>query len=251
MCYRAGAFDWADAQIYVFSDASRAGELDIGAGDLEPMRSQSGRIIALGPPGAVQSGSATTLHLLDWTSSVIRRVCRSTLQAEAYALTSAVELANQVRCLLYEMEQKPAEVRLNNDDAARHGRTLVWLTDCRSLYDTVQKEGPAKVGDKRLLIDILALRQDLWRTRNSCGHQDPLMDDARPAADQRTDEIFWIDTAVMAADSLTKFMDSQDLRDLCTTGYWDFTQPEASAQLKARKAESRKSARGHAAAKEQ
>ena len=37
------------------------------------------------------------------------------------------------------------------------------MTDCRSLVDHLCKAGMSEVTDKRLAIDLTALRQDVWR----------------------------------------------------------------------------------------
>ena len=66
----------------------------------------------------------------------------------------------------------------------------------------------AKISDKRLSVEIAALRQSLWR-RSGEEQGDPLCDDLRPL--DATDIVKWVDTDVMIADPLTKAMDSGKL----------------------------------------
>ena len=61
----------------------------------------------------------------------------------------------------------------------------------------------SKVADKKLSVEIAALRQPLWRVPGNA-HGDPDYDDYNPKA--TTDRIRWIDTDVMLADPLTKRM---------------------------------------------
>jgi len=80
----------------------------------------------------------------------------------------------------------------------------------------------SKVADKRLSIEIAALRQPLWRAIGKA-EGDPDYDDYKPQ--ETTDKIRWIDTDVMLADPLTKSMDPDKLRVALKDNHWDFTAP--------------------------
>ena len=73
----------------------------------------------------------------------------------------------------------------------------ICLTDCRSLADNLNTETPSRVQDKRLQIELSALRQSIFTEigERSC--------QAYPCGGDRVD---WIDTATQAADCLTKSM---------------------------------------------
>ena len=73
----------------------------------------------------------------------------------------------------------------------------VWVSGCMSLFEHLNAEVPKKVQDKRLGIELAALRQSLW-TGN--GQKSSL--EYSPYGD----ELWWIETARMLADALTKSM---------------------------------------------
>ena len=79
--------DWYDSVMCVIGDSSFGNETEwIDAWqEFEPHRSQGGKILALGDQqlANVQPGM---LHVLSFGSTVVGRVCRSTVQAEAYNL---------------------------------------------------------------------------------------------------------------------------------------------------------------------
>ena len=107
----------------------------------------------------------------------------------------------------------------------------VWFTDCKSCYDTLQKP-IAKTIDKRLGIELAALRQSLWR---NAGTQKPEFRTLEEKPKEPTDTIRWIDTTVMVGDCLTKQMKDTYLNDVITNNWWDFTQTEEAKAIKARK----------------
>ncbi len=67
----------------------------------------------------------------------------------------------------------------------------LWLTDCRSVRDSLSKPLMAKIADKRLGIEIAAMRQCLWRMPGET-YGDPLLMDSLPTGG--TDVVRWIDT---------------------------------------------------------
>ena len=77
--------DWDDMRIGYVGDASFAEEEEYNefTGELEPHRSQGGRIIILASPELVK-GTVVFFHVLGYTSSVLRRVVRSTIQELTY-----------------------------------------------------------------------------------------------------------------------------------------------------------------------
>ena len=155
--------------------------------------------------------------MLEHSSKVLKRVCRNTLQAESYALTSTVEACGHVRTQLYELQCGAGDVKELNEKAATYGRPLHWITDCRSLNDNLSKPSSAKIDDKRLALDLSGLRQELWMRRG--GHPgDPLLTDQRPEAQSATDTLTWVGTAVMLSDALTKFMGTTELRGALSEG---------------------------------
>ena len=82
------------------------------------------------------------------------------------------------------------------------------MTDCRSLYDTMHREGAAKApSEKRLCVDLAALRQ---MYEHEVTDSDPLKVGTVP--------LVWVPTAEMLADPMTKVMKADALREVLETG---------------------------------
>lgn len=141
------------------------------------------------------------LFLVDWRSTVIRRVSRSTLQSETLSLVLGSDEAEQLRCNLYGIKWnlKAEEDYVKAMDTIK----VMWITDCRSLYEHVVHAGLQNVSDKRLAIDLCSLRQMAWRQQGEMVG-DPLLTDFLP--DPATTKIEWTSTDKMVADALTKHM---------------------------------------------
>eukprot|EP00435_Cladocopium_sp_Y103_P002141 s7675_g1.t1 len=73
----------------------------------------------------------------------------------------------------------------------------VWEPDCMSLVEHLNAEVPKKVSDKRLGIELAALRQSLWT-----GNSQRSSHEYSPYGDA----LWWAETAKMLADALTKSM---------------------------------------------
>ena len=146
--------------------------------------------------------------MIGFASSTLKRVCRSTLQAESYALQSAVEHGDRLRCVLCEMTGMLPTMTEWHDQCQRKMKH-VWVFDCMSLVEHLNAEAPKKVHDKRLGIELAALRQPLW-TGN--GQRSSL--EYSPCGD----ELWWTETARMLADTLTKSMKPCLLTRIMTSG---------------------------------
>ena len=88
------------------------------------------------------------------------------------------------------------------------------MVDCRSLTDHLQKEHFTRVTDKRLAVELLALRQLLWERKGV------LQDCIDPSSG---DSIRWVDTSRMLADCLTKAMKATELWNVLGTCVLDLT----------------------------
>ncbi|CAE7294300.1 GIP [Symbiodinium sp. CCMP2592] len=131
----------------------------------------------------------------DWRSKAGQRVCRSTFGAETQACVEGVEGGQYLRSF-YETVKTGELVTV---DKARS--PLLCLSDCRSLYDHVHKEGVPRVPtDRRLAIDLAALRQNLraeqWSTKLPLG---------------------WVPSGLQYGDILTKPSDPKDWWDMIST----------------------------------
>ena len=152
LVYKADWIDWKDLAVVTYSDASFANE--------PGYKSQQGRIHYLSTASRLTEKDHS-IHVIGFASSTLKRVCRATLQAESYALQSAVEHGDRLRCVLCEMTGKLATMT-DWHEQCQMKMKHVWVSDCMSLVEHLNAEVPKKVQDKRLGIELAALRQSLW-----------------------------------------------------------------------------------------
>ncbi|CAE7197707.1 unnamed protein product [Symbiodinium sp. CCMP2592] len=102
------------------------------------------------------SGQAGVCNVADWRSRAGQRVCRSTFGAETQACAEGLETGQYLRSM-YESLIRGKMVTV---EAAQ--LPILCLSDCRSLYDHLNRQGVPRVpSDKRLAVDLAALRQGL------------------------------------------------------------------------------------------
>jgi hypothetical protein len=117
------------------------------------------------------------------------------VQAEAYALQGSIESGDKLRALLCELSGRLKSFKEWYEQSQR-AMLHLYFTDCRALSDHLSCEVARKVQDKRLGIELSALRQTLWiNGEKTC-------EIYRPAGD----EIEWIDICRQLADCLIKSM---------------------------------------------
>ena len=214
--YPFSAMKFEDAILVSVNDASHAASYEgLPNGAVAGHRSQSGRILLLASEEFVIS-SKGKVYPLEWHSNTIKRVCRSTLQAEALSLQLGSEETEHVRQVMFVIKNHDVDVPKHEkyQKAMDHMKCL-WLTDCRSLSDHLCNPAMSEVTDKRLAIDLTSLRQEIWRAPGeSVGN--PTYSDSMPP--DGTTLIRWISTKSMVADSLTKMMKSEQMTRLMNTG---------------------------------
>ena len=187
--------DLATSKIVVFTDSSWA--------NAEELKSQAGYMVFLA--GAeVETVKGDDVSLLDWRSHRIKRQCRSTLAAETMSMDAGVDAAIYTRELF-------AEILIKDYVPSQCGRLpadfmpVVAVTDCRSLYDLLVKDGPvSSTQEKRLAIDIGGLKEAAAEFDED---------------QERLNEIFrWIATDAQWADHLTKLKPAFMLREILSKG---------------------------------
>ena len=241
LTFKACVIDWRNMVNIVVTDASHANECEVGITPTgiakeEPHRSQGGRLQLLSNAEET-SKDALSCHLIGHSSSTIKRVCRATVQAEAYGLTGGVEEGDRIRATIADLHNK-LDHKAWEASAAAYMRQI-WFTDCRSVRDSLTRSVFAKMSDKRLSIEIASLRQNLWR---AAGEEvgNPTLRGELP--EDATDVVRWIDTDVMVADPLTKTMEPVKLIEMLDTNVWDITQPIEAVQKKRAKQAARRKA---------
>ena len=176
------------------------------------------------------------VHLIGYSSTITGRVCRSTLHAETYALSDGVEESMRLRAALADAHG----VFLRTDWEYHTARFMrnVWMIDCNSLNDHLRNPTFTKCSDKRLSIDLAALRQMVWLTpdgelREKIGSDQP-------------DMVRWIDTSCMVADCLTKRMRSDRLSGCLRSCWLDLITTDESVLCKMKKQKGRTRPDGNA-----
>ena len=128
------------------------------------------------------------LSPLVWVSKKIARVVKSTLSAEAYAMSRSVDLLGWMRalwgCTQFPWEDPLTSCRLLN-------QALV-VTDCRSLYGLVTRNAMPSCSEFRTTLEVLLIRQ-------RC---------------QEHVRFRWVPTTLVLADGLTKPMCVDLLREI-------------------------------------
>jgi hypothetical protein len=153
-------------QLLVFTDASFANNKDLS--------SQIGYVLVL----ADSSGKGNVLH---WSSVKCKRVTRSVLASELYAMAHGFDISTAIKSTIDRILGKTVPI--------------VLCTDSKSLYDCLVKLGTT--AEKRLMIDIMCLRQAYERREIA--------------------EVKWIKGNTNPADSMTKGKASGALKQLLDT----------------------------------
>ena len=223
-----GAFvDGATAEVFLATDSSHANVDDtvlhfddhgeVNGVTLEPLRSQKERVLGLSSPMTEQGNM--NVYVMEWKSQVEKRVCRSTLAAETYALATGVEAADWLRVLLLESR----DVKFNIAEWSERTKDVKsrWFCDAKSVCDHLGKD-VGSPQDKRIAIELASLKQLLQRGVG--------------------DELQWLDTALMPADPLTKDSVEDDvLRQLMESNQFTMNASDDVKQAKVQKATQRSS----------
>ena len=94
--YQSDAIDWDNMVIGSIADASHSNEIEVVGDRVEHYRSQSGRFTVLATP-SLRDRDVFKYHIIGWSSTLVRRVCRSTMQAETYSMSDKIEESDRFR----------------------------------------------------------------------------------------------------------------------------------------------------------
>ncbi len=151
--------------------------------------SQLGHLIMVFPKKFLY-GEKAAGSLMEWRSQSCKRVCRSTFGAETMSAVEALEGCQYMRSLFATL-LKGSLVKV---ETARDRWPLLCITDCKSVFDHLHRAGVPRIpSDRRLAIDLAALRQELQLERWAA--KLPLQ---------------WVPTECQLADPLTKPMKVDD-----------------------------------------
>lgn len=141
--------------------------------------------------------------VVDWKSKASQRVCRSTFAGETMARCEAFENSLYLRSLLLSITTG----QVFGGEEAGKKMEVHLVTDCRSLYDHIHREGvPRAPSEKRLAIDLAGLRHGLmneawhqWRSQRGMNERPTPQTALKPP-------LHWLPTGDQLADVLTKSM---------------------------------------------
>jgi hypothetical protein len=135
--------DLNTAKIFVFVDGSFANNKDFS--------SQLGYEIIIANESTGENDFTIYGNLIHWSSTKSKRVTRSVLASEIYGMVSGVDSAIAIGTTL----------KMITDRLKLPTIPIIVCTDSYSLYECLVKLGTTK--EKRLMIDIMALRQSYKR----------------------------------------------------------------------------------------
>ena len=227
--YTSDGVGWDTAVMCTITDASFCNEVKVTANGKEEFRSQQGYLTCIASPNVINEESAM-IHPICWSSTTIKRVCRSTLMAEAYSMSTGVEQGLRIRAAI--CDARGVLDKKSWEESAQENMAHVWITDCDSLYEHLISPRNKQVDNKRLAIDMAALRQIIWDRRDG--------EDTNLADSTKGDYPRWVDTSVMLSDPLTKVMAADVLEEALMTGFYDMTPSAESLIIKEKNRASRK-----------
>ena len=124
---------------------------DAAHADLEAGASQQGHVILA--VHASITNCRVLVSLLGWQSKKIKRVVRSSLAAETCSMSTCREHIDWMRTMWEQMTRR--YFVLEKYEQFITARPSILVTDCKSLYDAIHKEGAAPAStDKRLAIEL-------------------------------------------------------------------------------------------------
>ena len=124
--------------IVAIQDASHANAFDQSAsGTRMGYRSQSGRVLCL-TNKSFKNNKKGILLPVEWHSTVIKRVSRSTLQSETLSLVLGSEEADHLRYVMHGLTNKL--YKEPDFIAALDSIDVMWVTDCFSLFEHIMRD---------------------------------------------------------------------------------------------------------------
>ncbi|CAE7336253.1 RE2 [Symbiodinium sp. CCMP2592] len=202
-----------DAQLIVYTDAGLYSSVGVEIDERECddiLLSQKDRRLVYSQKGAfvgfVKQGSTDVkgvpnhINIIDWRSSTNKRVIESSFAGETHAALMALGMGHFCQVLMCELRYGSQIVSSVDDDGWCDLMPMTVVTDCKSIYDTVHKDGQ-HISDKSSVIHAVLLRQML-STRGASGKA----------------RLLWVPTRHQLADGLTKGARSKDVREQIRCG---------------------------------
>ena len=157
------------------------------------------------------------LSPLTWSSKKIPRVVRSTLSAEAYAMSKAVDMLGWMRALWGTVHVSGFQWQHPETSGSQLNKAVI-ITDCKSVYDLVTRLAMPACEEFRTTLEILLIKQ-------RCGENIAAI------------AFRWVPTTLQAADCLTKPMDASVLRTILSQGRFKLYDDSQALQKNAQRRE--------------
>ena len=192
--------------VFVCADSSFA--------NVEGHKSQCGFVMGL-TLETIPNGELHPVMILETSSSSIKRVCRSTLAAEANSVLTGVEAGCYVSSVLRELMNPGVALRILETEYVK--KPVVAFTDAKSLEATIVKDA-GQPTDKRVKILVAQIKELINHTNG------PLDDNV---------VIYWVDTSQMVADVLTKIgCERELLQQVLSEGCWQLLPTQLAMEKK-------------------
>ena len=163
--------------------------------------SQKGVCVGFVRKGSTQKEDRAHLNLIGWRSSTNRRVVESSFAAETCGALMGHNMARFAQVLMSEILYGSEIISAVEDDGWQQLCPITLITDCKSIYDTVHKDGQ-HVSEKGNIVHAVLLRQ-LLSTRGDATGKAGLL---------------WVPTRCQLADGLTKVGRGADVREQLAEG---------------------------------
>ncbi|OLP76028.1 T-complex protein 1 subunit eta, partial [Symbiodinium microadriaticum] len=202
----------ADAEIVTFHDAGLYSSVGVeiderqcedilqNGSERKLVYSQKGVCVGFVKRGATEHEQRAHYNLIDWKSSTNRRVIESSFAAETHGALMGHNMSRFAQVLLAEIRYGSEIISAVEDDGWQDLCPVTLVTDCKSIYDTVHKDGQ-HVGEKGNIVHAVLLRQ-LLSTRGGGGKA----------------RLLWVPTRCQVADGLTKGARGGDIREQLKDG---------------------------------
>ena len=146
--YQLNAEKDSDLVLVAWSDAALANRPDLG--------STGGYIIGFVHRSMVEGAVSGQVNVMSWGSHKLKRVCRSSLAAEAQALSEAEQELMFLRLQWWEMLGHTVD--LNDPEGAAVNVPGILVIDAKALYDAAQTDTSSyNVKEKYTALEVLAM----------------------------------------------------------------------------------------------
>ena len=176
------------------SEVSFASFGDTSFASAKQLSAQQGLFIMACSP-KLASNDTTEFSPIVWHSKQIGRVVRSTLSAEAYAMSSSLDKLTWIRSM-WGYIREPTFDWSHPETSLKAEHPGLMITDCKSLFDLVTKTAVPNCQEWRTTKEVMLLKEQS-KDHTQCR---------------------WVSTAIMLADCLTKVMDATFLRTVLQLG---------------------------------